>query len=172
MARGRVPPLGRRDRGRQVHGVSLMKFWWFLPLWRTLHIAGMVMLMGVVAAVDLRIFGVAKGLPLRPLQRLMPWVAGGFAVSLVSGAVLVRANPEQYLGPPLNLAFYAKILCVVLVGLNDILYFATGLKREVDGVDAGEAASASAKIVSVVSLTLWFSVIYLGITLPFFGTGP
>jgi hypothetical protein len=39
-----------------------MKFWWFLPLWRTLHIAGMVMLMGVVAAVDLRIFGVAKGL--------------------------------------------------------------------------------------------------------------
>jgi hypothetical protein len=149
-----------------------MKLWWFLPLWRTLHIAGMAMLMGVVVAVDLRIFGVGKGLPLRPLQRLMPWVAGGFAVSLVSGAVLVRANPEQYLGAPLNLAFYAKILCLVLVGLNDILYFATGLKREVDGVDVGEAASASAKIVAGVSLTLWFSVIYLGITLPFFGTGP
>jgi hypothetical protein len=149
-----------------------MKFWWALPLWRTLHIAGMAMLMGIVIAVDLRIFGVAKGLPIRPLQRLMSWAVGGFAVSLASGALLVRANPEQYLGAPLNLAFYGKILCLVLVGLNDILYFATGLKREVDGVGAGDAASASAKIVAGVSLTLWFSVIYLGITLPFFGTGP
>ncbi len=130
------------------------------------------MLMGIVTIVDLRIFGVAKGLPLRPLQRLMPWAAGCFVMSLASGALLVRVNPEQYLGVPLNLAFFAKILCVVLVGLNDLLYFATGLKREVDGVGAGEAASASAKIVAGVSLTLWFSVIYLGITMPFFGTAP
>ena len=149
-----------------------MTLWWYLPLWKTLHIAGMTLLMGVVLAVDLRIFGVGKGLPARPLQRLMPWAAGGFAVSLMSGVLLVRANPQQYLGAPLNLAFYAKILCLVLIGLNDILYFATGLKREVDGVEAGEAASASAKIVASVSLALWFSVIYLGITVPFFGVAP
>ena len=148
-----------------------MKLWWLLPLWRTLHIGGMAMLMGIVLAVDLRIFGVAKGLPLRPLQRLMLWAAGGFAVSLASGALLVGVNPEQYLGAPLNLAFYAKMLFVVLVGLNDLLYFATGLKREVDGVEAGESASASAKIVAGVSLALWFAVIYLGVTLPFFGVG-
>jgi hypothetical protein len=149
-----------------------MTQWWILPLWKTLHIAGMTLLMGVVLAVDLRIFGVGKGLPARPLQRLMPWAAGGFAVSLMSGVLLVRANPQQYLGAPLNLAFYAKILCLVLVGLNDVLYFATGLKREVDGVEAGGAASASAKIVASVSLALWFSVIYLGITLPFLGVTP
>ena len=149
-----------------------MNLWWYLPLWKTVHIAGMTLLMGVVLAVDLRIYGVAKGLPARPLQRLMPWAAGGFAVSLVSGALLVRANPQQYLGAPQNLAFYAKILCLVLVGLNDILYFSTGLKREVDGVEAGEAASASAKIVASVSLALWLSVIYLGVTLPFFGVAP
>jgi len=149
-----------------------LTLWWYLPLWKTLHIVGMSLLMGVVLAVDLRIFGVARGLPARPLQRLMPWAAAGFAVSLVSGALLVRANPQQYLAAPLNLAFYAKILCLVLVGLNDILYFATGLKREVDGVGAGEAASASAKIVASVSLALWFSVIYLGVTLPFFGVAP
>jgi hypothetical protein len=149
-----------------------MNLWWYLPFWKTLHIAGMTLLMGVVLAVDLRIFGVAKGLPGRPIQRLMPWAAAGFLVSLVSGGLLVRANPQQYFGAPQNLAFYAKILCLVLVGLNDVLYFATGLKREVDGVAAGGAASASAKIVAGVSLVLWFSVIYLGITLPFFGVTP
>jgi len=149
-----------------------MTYWWFLPLSKTLHLAGIALLMGVVLAVDLRIFGVAKGLPGRPLQRLMPWAAGGFAVSLLSGVVLVRTNPSQYLAAPLNLVFYAKILCLVLIGLNDILYFATGLKRDVDGVVAGQAASASAKIVASVSLALWFSVIYLGITLPFFSLAP
>jgi hypothetical protein len=149
-----------------------LQLWWFVPFWKTLHVVGITLLMGVVLAVDLRIFGVAKGLPGRPLQRLMPWAAGGFAVSLLSGAVLVRANPQQYFGAPLNLVFYAKILCLVLVGLNDVLYFATGLKRDVDGVVAGQAASASAKIVASVSLALWFSAIYLGITLPFFGVTP
>jgi len=149
-----------------------MTLWWFLPVWKTVHIVGMAMLMGVVLVVDLRIFGLAKGLPGWPLQRLMWWAAAGFVVTLVSGALLVRANPQQYFGPPLNLAFYAKILCLVLIGLNDILYFATGLKREVDGVDAGEAASGSAKIVASVSLALWFSVIYIGVTMPFFSTAP
>jgi hypothetical protein len=149
-----------------------LQLWWIVPFWKTLHVLAIALLMGVVLAVDLRIFGVAKALPARPLQRLMPWALGGFAVSLVSGVLLVRANPPEYLGAPLNLAFYAKILCLVLIGLNDILYFSTGLKREVDGVGAGEAASASAKIVASVSLALWFSVIYLGITLPFFGSGP
>jgi hypothetical protein len=144
--------------------------WFWLPIWKTLHIVGIVTLMGVVTAVDLRIFGVAKDLPLRPLQRLMPWALAGFAVSLGSGAMLVGANPQQYLGAPLNLAFYAKVLCLVLVGLNDVLYFASGLKRQCDGVEAGESASASAKIVAGVSLTLWVGVIYLGITMPFFGT--
>lgn len=149
-----------------------MQLWWILPFWKTLHIVAIALLMGVVLAVDLRIFGVAKGLPARPLQRLMPWALAGFAASLLSGVLLFRADPQQYLSAPVNLVFYAKILCLVLIGLNDILYFATGLKREVDGVGAGQAASASAKIVASVSLALWFSVIYLGVTLPFFGVAP
>jgi hypothetical protein len=149
-----------------------LQLWWILPFWKTLHIVAIALLMGVVLAVDLRIFGMAKGLPARPLQRLMPWALAGFAVSLLSGVLLFRADPQQYLSAPVNLVFYAKILCLVLIGLNDILYVATGLKREVDGVGAGQAASASAKIVASVSLALWFSVIYLGVTLPFFGVAP
>src|SRR5258708_3156742 len=124
---------------------------------------------GIVGLVDLRIVGVAKGLPLRPLQRLMPWAMLAFGVAAVSGYALLQINPANSLGPPVNVAFAAKIVFLVLIGLNDILYFTTGLKRQVDGVGAGESASASAKIVAGVSLALWFAVIYLGVTLPFFG---
>jgi hypothetical protein len=36
----------------------------------------------------------------------------------------------------------------------------TGLKREVDGVAAGESTSVSARIVAGVSLVLWVGVVY------------
>jgi len=73
---------------------------------------------------------------------------------------LLRMNPANSLGPPLNIAFAAKVLFLGLIGLNDILYFATGLKRQVDGVGAGESTSSSAKIVAGVSLVLWIGVVY------------
>ena len=137
-----------------------MKSWWIVPVWKTVHYFAIAALVGIVGLVDLRIFGVAKGLPLRPLQRLMPWATAAFAVSAVSGYALLRINPANSLGPPINVAFAAKILCLVLIGLNDILYFATGLKRQVDAVGAGESTSGSARIVAGVSLLLWIGVVY------------
>ena len=137
-----------------------MKAWWIVPVWKTLHYFAIAALVGIVGLVDLRILGVAKGLPLRPLQRLMGWATLAFAVAAVSGYALLQINPSNSLGPPVNVAFAAKIVFLVLIGLNDILYFATGLKRQVDGVGAGESASASAKIVAGVSLALWAGVVY------------
>ncbi len=142
-------------------------WWWLVPLCKTLHYFGITGLAGVVGLVDLRIFGVAKGLPLRPLQRLMPWAAASFLVAAATGYALLRISPSNSLGPPVNIAFAAKMLCLVLIGLNDVLYFATGLKRQVDGVGAGESTSASAKIVAGVSLALWIGVVYWSRVLTF-----
>lgn len=133
---------------------------WALPIWKTIHYVAIALVVGVVALVDLRIFGIAKGLPLRPLQRLMRWAVAAFVVAAVSGYALTRINPVNSIGPPLNIAFAAKIVCLVLIGLNDILYIATGLKRQVDAVGAGESASVSARIVAGVSLMLWIGVVY------------
>ena len=135
-----------------------MKAWWIVPVWKTLHYFAIAALVGIVGLVDLRIFGVARGLALRPLQRLMPWATLAFAVAAISGYALLQINPANALGPPVNVAFAAKIFFLLLIGLNDILYFATGLRRQVDGVSAGERASASAKIVAGVSLALWAGV--------------
>jgi len=137
-----------------------MKYWWLDPLCKTLHYFGIAGLAGIVGVIDLRIFGVAKGLPLRPLQRLMPWAFAAFLVAAASGYALLRINPTTSLGPPVNIAFAAKVLFLVLIGLNDVLYFATGLKRQVDTVGAGQSTSASAKIVAAVSIALWIGVVY------------
>ena len=134
--------------------------WWVVPVWKTIHYIAIAILIGIVGVVDLRIFGVARGLALRPLQRLMPWAGVAFLVAAASGYALFRINPNNSLGPPLNAAFAAKILFLILIGLNDLLYFATGLKRQVDGVGPGERTPVSARIVAGVSLVLWIGVVY------------
>ena len=75
---------------------------WILPVCESLHFIGMAVLVGFAGILDLRLLGVAKRLPVAPVQRLMPWALLGFAMSLGSGMVFIAGNPRQYLGPPLS----------------------------------------------------------------------
>jgi hypothetical protein len=142
---------------------------WILPVCESLHFIGMAMLIGFAGILDLRLLGMAKRLPVAPLQRLMPWALLGFVMSLGSGVVFIAANPGQYVGPPLSLSFVAKMFFILLACLNAFLYYATGLKRAADGVEAGEEAPSGAKVSAAASLLLWVGVMYWGRVLQFFG---
>jgi hypothetical protein len=141
---------------------------WVLPVCESLHFIGMAMLVGIVGVFDLRLLGMAKRLPVAPLQRLMPWALLGFVLSLGSGLVFITANPRQYLAP-LSLSFVAKMFFILLACLNVLFFYATGLKRAVDGVDAGQDAPLGAKVSAGLSLFLWVGVMYWGRMLQFFG---
>jgi len=141
---------------------------WVLPLCESLHFIGMALLVGIVGVFDLRLLGMAKRLPVAPLQRLMPFALLGFVLSLGSGLVFITANPRQYLAP-LSLSFVAKMFFILLACLNVLFFYATGLKRAVDGVDAGQDAPLGAKVSAGVSLFLWVAVMYWGRVLQFFG---
>jgi hypothetical protein len=141
---------------------------WILPVCESLHFIGMAMLVGIVGVFDLRLLGMAKRLPVAPLQRLMPWALLGFVLSLGSGLVFITANPRQYLAP-LSLSFVAKMFFILLACLNVLFFYATGLKRAVDGVDAGQDAPLGAKVSAGISLFLWVGVMYWGRVLQFFG---
>jgi hypothetical protein len=141
---------------------------WILPVCESLHFIGMAMLVGIVGVFDLRLLGMAKRLPVAPLQRLMPWAAVGFLLSLGTGVVFITSNPRQYLAP-LSLSFVAKMLFILLACLNVVLFYASGLKHAVDGVEAGQDAPMGAKISACVSLFLWIGVMYWGRVLQFLG---
>lgn len=142
---------------------------WILPVCESLHFIGMALLVGVAGILDLRLLGLAKGLPVAPLQRLMPWAIAGFLLTLGTGVVFITGNPAQYLGPPISLSFVAKMFFILLACLNAFLFYATGLRRVVDGVEAGGDAPLGAKISAAVSLLLWVGVMYWGRVLQFFG---
>ena len=63
---------------------------WIWPLCETLHFMGLALLVGIVGVFDLRILGMAKGLPVGPIQRLMPWAILGFRPDKGSSASLRR----------------------------------------------------------------------------------
>ena len=139
---------------------------WLWPACETLHFMGLALLVGVVGVFDLRMLGMAKGLPIGPLQRLMPWAILGFGINLVTGFLFFAGDPFQYIH---NIAFGFKLLFIGLAGVNVILFYVTGLYRRVDNVGAGHDVPPAAKLVAATSLFLWVGVMYWGRMLPFIG---
>ena len=139
---------------------------WLRPALETLHFVGMALLIGIVGLIDLRMLGVAKGLPFRPLQQLLPWGIAGFVLNAVTGFLFFAGDPFQYID---NRAFWLKLSFIALAGVNALLFYVTGLSATVDGAGSGDDAPPGAKLVAAASLFLWSGVIFWGRMLPFIG---
>ena len=139
---------------------------WLWPACETLHFIGMALLIGIVGLLDLRMLGMVKGLPVRPLNRLLPWGIFGFVLNAVTGFLFFSGDPFQYIH---NNVFWLKMAFVALAGVNVGVFYLTGLSRRVDAVGGGEEVPAAAKLVAATSLFLWIGVMYWGRMLPFLG---
>ena len=133
------------------------------PLGEILHFFGMALLIGTVGLVDARMLGIGKGIPIKSLEKFIPLGVIGFIINLLTGIMFVAGNPvggpQEYLT---NLAFQLKMLCVLIAGLNLLAFYALGLAKKANAVEPGGDAPLSANVVAVISLLLWFGVIYFG----------
>jgi hypothetical protein len=109
--------------------------------------------------------GIAKGLPLAPMHRLIRWGVAGFTINMVTGTLFFIGTPYQYIG---NIGFTLKMIFIVLAGLNVLIFYLT-VYRRVENLEPGEDAPLPAKIVAAASLLLWLGVISFGRSLPYFG---
>ena len=136
---------------------------WVWPVCEMLHFVGMALLIGTVGLVDLRILGVAKGLPIATLEKLVPWGVAGFVINAVTGIMFVAGNPVggpiEYLN---NAAFETKVVLMLIAGLNLLVYYVAGIARAAESVGPNGDAALGAKVVATVSLVAWFSVIIFG----------
>ena len=150
---------------------NLMKTPWGWPLFETLHFAGIALLIGGVGMFDLRILGMAKGLPLAALRRLLPWGVFGFILCVVTGAGFVlgmRSNIERNAYDVLTTDVWLqlKLLFILLAGMNLIAFYLTGMSRAVDRLGPQDDAPMLAKVIAGASLFLWLGVIYFGRLIP------
>lgn len=79
------------------------------PMILAYHTIGLGFLVGLNAAIDLRILGVARGVPLAKMRSFLPIAWAGFWLNVVSGLLLFMAYPTKALFNPL---FYIKLALV------------------------------------------------------------
>jgi len=143
-------------------GAYVLNHGWVWPTSETLHFMGLCLLLGSVLTVDLRMLGIMKSVPLVDLRGLIPWALAGFSINLVTGMVFFIATPTQY---TTNVAFYWKIVFMLLAGIN-VLYLTFDESWALpEGVDA----PLTAKVVAGAGIFLWLGVIFFGRMLPFIG---
>lgn len=127
------------------------------PLAETAHIAGLALLFGSIAIVDLRLLGLGRRIPLAPLVAFaVPWSIGGFVVAAITGSLMVSAHVDEFFGQPL---FWLKMTLIATAGINAIALRAGALRRAVDGEGSTPAA---VRLAAGLSLALWLAVIGCG----------
>jgi len=135
------------------------------PWIECVHVLAITFVVGSIAAVDLRLLGLASRD--RRFSRLnaeivpLTWCA--FAVALVSGFLLFSSKAVQYAA---NLSFDLKMLLLLLAGLN-MAAFQLLTFRGVSAWDIGPATPLRAKLAGALSLTLWVGIVACGRTIGF-----
>jgi hypothetical protein len=141
---------------------------WAFPTLQSLHFIGMSLLIGVVGVIDLRVLGLARGLPIHPLHRFLPLAFFGFGLNVLTGLFFFCHDPYVY---AFNPSFRIKMLLILLAGLN-ALWFRLGVFLDVDKWGPGIEASRLAKVISALSLLLWVGVITAGRFIAFTNSQP
>jgi hypothetical protein len=149
-----------------IHDVVL-DYRWSWPTLETLHFLALCTLIGSLLVMDLRLIGFERVIPLRTVHKLMPVAIVSFAINLITGLGFVISSPRMYTS---NWGFWAKMLCILLAGVNFLVYYAKVEPRLLT-LGPNDQTPLSAKAIGVTSLVLWFSVLSFGRLLPYLGPG-
>ena len=146
---------------------AIMHSHWGWPAAETIHFLGLSLLVGTIVLFDLRLLGLAKGIPVAALHRLIPWGLLGFAINATTGAAFLMTEPDQYIYNP---AFHLKMLFIVTAGVNALAFYLTSYRQ---ATAAGVLdVPRPARAIALASLCLWIAVIICGRLLTFYRPWP
>jgi hypothetical protein len=130
----------------------------------SIHFIGLTLLLGSIAAWDLRLVGLMREVPVAAFHRLVPFAVLGFGINVASGAVFLITDPDQYV---YNSAFHLKMTCLALAGANVMVFYLTVFRR-VKSLGPGAQPPPLARLNGVISLALWITVIICGRMITFY----
>jgi hypothetical protein len=143
--------LEHTDLSMWVRGESLLAF----PLILTVHTIGMGFVAGTSWAVDLRVLGVGRSVPLATMEKVFPVIWLALAANFVSGIFLFIAYPYKAFTNPV---FYVKLSLIALS-----IYLIVKVKNEVLRHEpADETHWRRAKILAAASFVAWAAAITAG----------
>lgn len=131
---------------------------WLYPLFETGHYIGLSLLVGGIMLIDLRVLGVARGLPLKSMIGLLPFVWAGFIINVLTGSMLFIYGATNF---GTNGAFQLKMAFMVLAGLN-ALAFDVAVRRSGGSWVEADRPPALVKGFATLSLVFWLCVVTTG----------
>ncbi len=141
---------------------------WAWPVAEALHFIGMAMLFGSVLVMDLRLMGfLRRYMSIRAVHSLAPWATVGFVINLSTGVAFLAKDAARLLPNP---SFIFKMVCVLIAGLNFLLFLVL-IRKHANTWQDDEIPPLSAKLIGMTSLAAWTLVIWGGRMIPVFGVG-
>jgi hypothetical protein len=123
----------------------------------TFHAIGMGFAVGINAALDLRILGVAPGIPIAEMRRFVPVLWFGFWLNAVSGVLLMIGYPTKALTNPV---FYLKL---TLIAIGMVLFVRISRRVFRDEPPSGPSSMQPAvRRLAIISLVCWTAAITAG----------
>jgi hypothetical protein len=124
---------------------------WMSPLVNVAHLLGLVLLFGAILIVDLKLLGDDEGTPVDVIARgAEPWFKAALVLMVLTGIPQLISNAlrEYY-----SVFFWTKMSMLVLA-----LLFTLTIRKRVAMAAPGAVAQGTRKLVGLVSIVLWASV--------------
>ncbi len=126
------------------------------PAMITCHAIGMGIMVGLAVALDMRLLGRFKGIPLTSLHRFLGVAWVGFGINFLSGVALFAAQATMY---ATHVIFLVK-LAFVFLGAITAAMLQSSVGR--DAVKWGNAVPGNIRAIAIVSIAFWTIAITAG----------
>jgi hypothetical protein len=139
---------------------TLQNVEWIVPALQTIHILSIGAVISSALVINLRMFGfLATDQPLaRVSARFLRVIWWALPVLLVTGSLLISAEPLRSIGSPAFQLKMALLVCVAIV----LLVYQSRLARTPPGSLGARGAPRGTPVLTVVSLLLWIGIIFAG----------
>ena len=129
---------------------------WAFPTILVLHTIGMAIVAGGSAMISFAVLGFWPAAPIKPFERMFPFMWGAFWLNAVTGTMMLIADATTNLT---TLDFYIK-MAFVFAGI----YFLSRTRRQIFGDPQVDQVpfNSNAKMLAWASLACWFGAITSG----------
>ena len=148
-------------------GMAVNQNTWITPTVQSFHILGVAATFSAALMIILRIYGVAgKEHAMAEVERrYAPWVWGGLGLLLVSGVLVVIAEPAREL---LNLGFWVKMLLIAVVA-STTRWFQLSVRKDIALWQPTSSGYAAVQTGAAVVAAIWCLIIILGRWIAYIG---
>ena len=133
---------------------------WIIPAVQTVHILCIAVVISAVLLVHLHTLGLAMRSQSSAVlaRRFFPWLWGALVVLLLSGAILVTAEPGRSLP---NMMFQLKMALVITAVVLTLLY-QRPLRKDPVFWEKTVTRRMNASAIAILSLLVWVGIVFAG----------